>query len=126
MIHILPDPELIKAVEVFGNLPSSYLNEPELMELLLPTLRADFTLIHDYYQSRVPPETLPMFHRSITIFGGMNDPWTSKLGLADWSHYCTGSFELNVFPGGHFFLNDWRSKIWDIVTKSLAESSLSA
>ena len=120
LIHNMPDPELIDAVARFGNLPNSYRNEPELMEVLVPVLRVDFTLLHDYHQSRRPAEEIPMLSCPFSVFGGENDPWTTQRGLSDWAHYTAGRFKLRTYSGGHFFLNDSRSRPWDAMRDDMA------
>ena len=48
--------------------PSELLNHEELMEIMLPLLRADFALYETYVYSTEPPLNCP-----ISAFGGLQD-----------------------------------------------------
>lgn len=122
-MHELDDAALIEAVARFGNLPESVRNEPELMELLVPILRADFALLHDYHQTRPPPEETPILSCPISVFGGEDDPWTSPCGLAEWQRYTTRGFVLRTYPGHHFFLNQSPDSIRSAIREDLCASA---
>src|SRR4051794_13772560 len=47
-VHSLPDAELRLTLAEFGGTPRELLDDDELMELVLPTLRADFTVCETY------------------------------------------------------------------------------
>ena len=47
-IHVLPEREFLASIKKLGGTPEEVLKNEELMELFLPTLRADFTLLETY------------------------------------------------------------------------------
>ncbi len=73
-IHTLPDAEFLNALRQFNGIPPELLRLPDAMELLLPTLRADFEAVESYvYNSNEPPLDCP-----IIAFGGLDDPRVSR------------------------------------------------
>jgi len=100
-IHTLPDAEFIKSLQELNGIPSEVVNHPELMELLLPTLRADFEAIESYqYISNEYPLSCP-----IIALGGHDDPRVSQERLEGWASHTNTNFKTIYFPGGHFFIN---------------------
>jgi len=80
--------------------PKEVLESPELMQLMLPVIRADFELVQTYVYSNEPPLDCP-----ITVFGGLQDEYVSREDLEAWRAQTTGSFSLRIFQGDHFFIN---------------------
>jgi medium-chain acyl-[acyl-carrier-protein] hydrolase len=80
--------------------PEEVLENDELMQLLLPVLRADFALCETYVYRPEPPLDCP-----ITAFGGLRDASVRREHLEAWREQTTSSFLLHMFPGDHFFLN---------------------
>jgi medium-chain acyl-[acyl-carrier-protein] hydrolase len=83
----------------FDGIPPAILAHKELLQLLLPALRADVTLLEKYkYQDEPPLET------EILAIGGTEDRAVSRTQLADWRQHTSANFSQRMFPGGHFFL----------------------
>lgn len=95
----LPDAEFVQRLRELGTMPDEALDEPELLELFLPVLRADFSAVADYEYVDQPPLSHP-----ITVYGGHHDPLTSQAGLQAWAKMTSGAFALRMLPGGHLFL----------------------
>lgn len=74
--------------------------EPELRELLLPAIRADYALIDAY-----PMQTRPVVDIPILALGGANDPIVTSQEARQWEGYTNGIFAYREFEGDHFFLN---------------------
>ena len=100
-VHLLPDPALLEELRHLGGTPEAILNNSELMQLLLPTLRADLKLCETYVYQSAPPLGCP-----ITAFGGSRDPKVTLAELRAWQSETCGPFALMLYPGGHFFLLD--------------------
>jgi len=83
----------------YNGIPREVLQEPELLQMLLPTLRADVEMLETYdYQPAAP------FQFPITAFGGEDDHETSIDQLNGWREQTSARFEMNVVSGDHFFL----------------------
>jgi len=76
------------------------LQNRELLDLLLPTLRADLAVCENY---QYRPEDA--FDCPIAAFGGLEDSAVSREDHAAWIAQTRCSFSLHMFPGDHFFLH---------------------
>jgi len=81
--------------------PEAVLENDELMDLFLPTLRADLE-IDDTYR----PKADPPLACSLTALGGTGDEEAKPEELQAWSGYTAGSFSVRLLEGGHFFAFD--------------------
>jgi medium-chain acyl-[acyl-carrier-protein] hydrolase len=98
-LHQLPRERFVRALAELGGTPPEVLANDALLELLLPALRADFALSETYLY--VPAEPLPV---SATLLGGLTDPLAQRTDLEAWAHCLSGPIELEMLPGGHFFV----------------------
>lgn len=113
-IHQLPDSELVEALRDFGGTPEAVLQHPELMELLLPTLRADFSVVETYVYSPHEPLACP-----ISVFGGLQDSEVSRDDLNVWCDQTRSSCTVRMFPGNHFFLHGAQDLLLRAVAQDL-------
>lgn len=94
------DTELVEDLRGMGGTPTEVLEDPELLDLLLPVLRADYALCDSF---RAAPPTGPPLGCPLTVLGGADDDYTPA-ELARWADVGNGRFAHHTFPGGHFFL----------------------
>ena len=111
----IPDEELIQLLRRYEGTPREVLENAELMQLLLPVVRADMELCNSYICDPEPPLPSP-----ITAFGGLHDEKSGRECLEGWQNYTTARFTLRMFPGGHFFLQTWERSILEAIFKELA------
>ncbi|WP_069811175.1 thioesterase II family protein [Streptomyces sp. TP-A0874] len=97
----LSDAEFLTVVRRLGGMPQDVLDEPDLLSLVLPTLRADFQVVEGYSYREEPPLDLPM-----SVFGGVSDPFTERQGLEGWQQETTGPVTVRHYPGRHFYLTE--------------------
>jgi medium-chain acyl-[acyl-carrier-protein] hydrolase len=95
----LPDAEFLSALREIGGTPPQVLAHPELVALILPALRGDFALAETYRYRPGAPLATPL-----TAFGGEDDHRAAPLALEAWREQTSQSFEVRLFPGGHFYL----------------------
>ncbi|MGX7825167.1 thioesterase domain-containing protein [Actinokineospora sp. 24-640] len=100
------DDELVRRLTEGGGLPREVADSAELVELLLPALRADFAWIDDYVHTDEPPLPVP-----VTACHGVGDRAVSAAHTAAWAVHTDAGFALREFPGGHFFLHDNESEL---------------
>ena len=114
-IHGLPDASFVEQVQRrYHAIPEEVLREPDLMELLLPTLRADFEMLETYEYVDEPPLDCP-----ITALGGVEDARATLVGLEAWRVETTGAFQLRRFPGGHFYFREAEGELATLVRRTL-------
>jgi medium-chain acyl-[acyl-carrier-protein] hydrolase len=117
-ISHLPTPKFVDAVlKRYRNIPEEILNDPDMMNLWLPALRADFMMNETYQYTAEPLLECP-----ISSFGGIQDASASPEELAAWRHQTSGTFRLNMFPGDHFFINSARESVLKSVAADLERS----
>lgn len=96
----LPDAEFIEELRRIKGTPDEVLSNPELMQMMIPTIRADFEVCHSYEWSHEPPLSC-----GIVAYGGLGDEDEDKKKLEAWREVTTGSFSVRMFPGDHFFIH---------------------
>jgi medium-chain acyl-[acyl-carrier-protein] hydrolase len=116
-LHTLPDAELIEEVRRYNGSPEEVLAHKELMDLMLPILRADFAIHETYTYVDEPPLDLP-----ISAFGGIADTDVPEERLDAWRHQTTRAFRCRLFPGDHFYLNGLRREVTQAIAHDLAGS----
>jgi medium-chain acyl-[acyl-carrier-protein] hydrolase len=100
IVHLLPDPEFIKRLASLNGTPPAVLENKELMDIILPALRADFAVSETYEYVHQPP-----LECDIAVFGGLEDREITRAELEAWSRQTTERFSLTMFQGDHFFLH---------------------
>jgi len=98
-VHTLPEKEFLAELSRLKGTPNELLDHKELMEIMLPLLRADFAMYETYEYSTEPPLNCP-----ISAFGGLQDRGVNDSDLDAWRDQTSVSFSLRMFPGDHFFL----------------------
>jgi medium-chain acyl-[acyl-carrier-protein] hydrolase len=96
-----PEPaasEFIDELRRLEGMPPQVLDNPALLRMVLPALRADAALYRNYIYAGEPPLDCP-----IRAYGGTEDPNVRREHLEAWALETTSSFSLRMFPGGHFF-----------------------
>jgi medium-chain acyl-[acyl-carrier-protein] hydrolase len=96
----LPDAEFIEALRGLEGTPEEVLAQPELIQLMMPLLRADFELCETYAHEPEPPLACP-----ISAYGGLQDAGVTREQLEGWREQTAGGFTLRMLPGGHFFVS---------------------
>jgi surfactin synthase thioesterase subunit len=108
----LPDAEFIERLSELGGTPEEALRHPELMEVFLPVLRADFGAVEAYAYRDEPPLACP-----ITAVGGEDDRFVAPEELSAWRAQTVRRFALELMPGGHFFLTPAAAAVVALVTR---------
>jgi medium-chain acyl-[acyl-carrier-protein] hydrolase len=115
--HDLPDAEFREELRRLGGTPPELLANAELMAVMLPALRADFALCHEYVCEPGAPLRCP-----ITAFAGIADAEVAAEECGAWGEATSGPFSLHVLPGDHFFVNAERRSVAELVAARLARA----
>lgn len=110
----LPEPQFLERLHELNGTAVGVLDHPELLQLILPLLRADFELCQTYQYTHEPPLRLP-----IVAFGGAEDTEVDYAQLAAWREQTTGPFSLHMLPGDHFFINTSQPSLLQVISKEL-------
>jgi medium-chain acyl-[acyl-carrier-protein] hydrolase len=101
LVHKATHDDLVARLRRLSGTPQAVLENQELMQIVVPILRADFAVDETYQYCDEPPLDTPF-----TVFGGLDDPEVDELGLRAWRGLTTGTFSLHLVEGDHFFVND--------------------
>jgi surfactin synthase thioesterase subunit len=92
--------EFAEAVGFFGGLAPEVIADPELRDLLLPEVIADFRMAVGYRYRPGPPLAVPA-----TLVVGRDDPHVKREQLAPWDQEFTWPPDRQWVDGGHFYVH---------------------
>lgn len=98
-IHDLPEDQFIRRLKELNGTPPEVFENPDLLLMMMRTLRADFEIAETYPLYSGPPLNCP-----ITAFGGQDDGLVAREDLESWKVHTTRTFNSWMLPGDHFFL----------------------
>ena len=104
-------------VERYNGVPAAVLQDPELLQIFLPVLRADITMIETYCYRDEPALSCP-----ISAFGGVQDPQVTPQTIEAWKRHTQGTFHSRMFPGDHFYFKPGQLRLLKAMTHDLAET----
>lgn len=101
ILSSLEDKEFIKHFSRFQALPQEILQNEKILELVLPTLRADVKMAEEYNYTRKSPLSSDFY-----MFYGKDDMLICPEEMELWGKETTGKSDTFVFPGGHFYFKE--------------------
>jgi surfactin synthase thioesterase subunit len=114
----LDDGAFVQEVQTrYGGIPREIASEPELLELLLPALRADIALLEAYRHRPVTAVRTP-----IHTLVGDSDPMVSAEEMRPWVEETSGAFRSSTLPGGHFYFQPDPSALLEIIRSEMEAS----
>jgi medium-chain acyl-[acyl-carrier-protein] hydrolase len=96
----LSDSDLIEEMRVMGGTPKAILDEPDLMRLALPIVRADFAIVESHLAPSDARVSCP-----ITGFAGTKDATVTLEDARKWEPFTTSTFRFVEVPHAHFYLD---------------------
>jgi surfactin synthase thioesterase subunit len=109
-----PEADFITELARYGGTPEELLGNFELMKMMMPTLRADFSICENYSYSGQPPLDCP-----ISAFGSLEDPDVSRESLEAWRLETTSSCSVHMFPGNHFYLQTAQRLLLQVLSREM-------
>ncbi|MCF8257157.1 MAG: alpha/beta fold hydrolase [Flavobacteriales bacterium] len=94
----MTDEQFIAHMRTLGGLPPAVLDEPKLLRIILPMLRADIAAIDSYRYLDHEPLAVPI----TVMFGSQETALVSS--VRDWQQESMFPLRLQRFDGGHFFI----------------------
>ncbi len=117
-LHDMPEPEFINELKKYNGTPQEVFDSRELLDLVLPTLRADFEMVETYEFRTTSPLDIP-----ITAFGGSHDPEVPLTDLSAWKIHTQQQFSERILEGDHFFINSHASAIVQQIFETLSSAA---
>ncbi|MBY8885523.1 alpha/beta fold hydrolase [Streptomyces sp. PTM05] len=113
----LDDASLLENVRRLAGPEAAVYDHPELRDVLMPPLRADYRLLDAYQPAAVPA----VLRAPVAAFGGDADPACPVDELDTWADVSGSPLRKRLFPGGHFYLRDHEDALLDDVARLLPQ-----
>jgi medium-chain acyl-[acyl-carrier-protein] hydrolase len=112
----LPKEEFVEELMKLDGTPREVIEHEELMEMMIPLLRADFQLTQTYEYTADTPLRCP-----INVYGGLEDHHVPRDLLSPWKEQTRSNFALHMLPGDHFFLRSSQDLLLRLLARELRE-----
>jgi len=114
----LPDAEFIRELARLNGTPQAVLDNAELMDIVMPALRADFEAAETYEYQMDSPFCMPFW-----VCGGRQDVVNhTDEAMAAWRMHTQGEFASAGLPGEHFFIHSDEAQLLDMMTHVLSKT----
>ncbi|MFE4690182.1 thioesterase II family protein [Streptomyces sp. NPDC056749] len=113
-LHLSDDRTLLAEVARQGGTPPALLSDPDLVAMILPSLRADYRAVERYGHLPGARITAP-----VTVLVGTEDPKVTSREARAWQDHTDGTTEVLEFSGGHFFLGAHEERISMLIRERL-------
>ena len=105
--HALPEPAFLDELQRrYGAIPEAIRQEPELLALMLPVLRADICAVETY-----APTPGAMIRCPVDVYGGVDDTHPAPSQLSQWERVTAQPVRVRLFAGDHFYLAPQRDAL---------------
>nr|WP_239483179.1 thioesterase domain-containing protein [Burkholderia sp. MS455] len=111
----LPEAEFIEGLKRLRGIPEQVLADSELLNVFLPSLRAEIALLNSYAHEGRAPLAVPA-----TILGGTHDHVVTAAEIDAWRQHFAGAVDVREIDGGHYFVKDAPRSVVDVVLARLA------
>jgi pyochelin biosynthetic protein PchC len=110
-IHLGSDEELIQELRRTEATHLDILDNPALIQAFLPIIRSDYRVAETY---RPLPGAL--LRTPVTVLYGDRDSEIDQWEAEGWRDVTDGSCEFRLFPGGHFYVDEHRNSVIELLT----------
>jgi medium-chain acyl-[acyl-carrier-protein] hydrolase len=117
VVYNLSESEFKAMIRRFEGTPAEVLEHLELMEVLIPLLRADFQLTQTYMYTVDDPLECP-----IRAYAGLQDREETGELMLPWRQQTSSDFGLRILPGNHFFLRSARNLLLQLLSRELQDA----
>jgi pyochelin biosynthetic protein PchC len=120
-VHRRDDRGIVAELAKLSGTDTRLLDDPEVLELILPAIRSDYTAAEQYTYRPGPSLSAP-----IVALHGADDERVTWEENAAWETHTGASFALHDFPGGHFYLTDAWPDLARLVSTRLVPAAVPA
>lgn len=109
------DAALVDDLRKQGGTPDEVFDSPEMLQITLETLRADYRICAGYRYQEAQPLATPLH-----VFAGREDEIDAERILA-WQMETSARFSVRWFDGGHFFIRKHEAAVVSAVIRHLSD-----
>jgi surfactin synthase thioesterase subunit len=113
-VHQRDDDGIVAELKNLSGTDSRIMGDEELLRMILPAIRSDYTAAETY---RYQPG--PMLDCPIVALVSDSDPKVTVDEARSWADHSTGAFELHTFSGGHFYLAQHQREVINLISDQL-------
>ncbi|MER6468874.1 thioesterase II family protein [Streptomyces collinus] len=117
-VHLGDDERLLAEIVKMEGTEPAMLQDAELVRMILPALRSDYKAAETYRYRPGPPLRCP-----VVALTGDADPQVTEAEAGAWREHTTGPFDLRVFTGGHFYLNQHAGEVVALIRERLTATA---
>ncbi|EST37921.1 hypothetical protein N566_10395 [Streptomycetaceae bacterium MP113-05] len=119
-VHKRDDDGIIAELRTLSGTDQRVFGDEELLRMVLPAIRNDYRAAETY---TCPPDV--RVEAPITVLSGEDDPKASREEVEAWRTHTSGEFDLQMYPGGHFFLVEHAAEVLRVIGERLGEPAAS-
>jgi surfactin synthase thioesterase subunit len=101
----MPEPELIEWMKTLGSFPADTFDDPELLAMIIPALRADIEVSATYVDDDAPVGC------PIVAYCGRTDPLMPWEAMSAWIQRTPSFLGNSIYPGGHFYIDNHENRV---------------
>ncbi len=116
---LLPKNDLLNQIRKLEELPENILKSPDILDMFLHIIRADFSVCESHTISSLSNMTIPIF-----AFGGSEDIFASASEIRQWKQYTKSDFYFETFKGGHLFCKTSGKEMAEKISKTMKQASI--
>lgn len=117
-VHRRDDDGIVAELRALSGTDPRVLGDEEVLRMVLPAIRSDYRAVETYRSAPGASVRCP-----VTAIIGDDDPRTSVDEATAWRDHTSGSFGLEVLPGGHFYLVDRQADVLRMLTDHFAAAA---
>lgn len=105
--------QVMTYIRSLGGAGIELLDDPDLRELALPMLQADFRLMESYQYRAGTRLSCP-----ITVLAGSDDHTFGAADAEHWAQHTTAGITIETLPGGHFYTEEVPGLVTDLIART--------
>ncbi len=113
-LTLAPADEIGRRLVGLGGIPPEVFDYPELVDLVLRIIRADFGWLESYVYKPQPPLAVP-----IVAFAAAGDQFASDADMAGWARHTSAGLTLRQVTAGHLFTQELRDELTAYIRSDL-------
>jgi len=113
-VHTFTDEGLVAELLMLDGTDAELLADPDVLQMILPAIRSDYQAVETYRYRPRPKLLCP-----VVALTGDSDPRVDLDEARAWADHTSNSFDLRVFPGGHFYLSAQQTAVVELVQQRL-------